>query len=313
MADKPPVIPVAVRTAVSDCLNMLDQTRDSLKESSQATNADPLPSLLEQCKRLVGVSESTVEPIRTIHHFACSGGTLLTKCLACSPNLHVLSEVNPLSTLNPAKGQFAPSDLMRLAEFSNRPVTQEEKIRLFLSGFSTLYQSNVEKGLRMLVRDHAHSHFCVGATVPDRPSLLDLLRRDHRVLSVVTIRHPIDSYLGLRSNGWLHFQPASIDEYVKRYERFLDDYAEHPVFRYEDFVENPDQNLQAICASLGLPFPAGYQDLFMVHSFSGDSGRKSEVITARPRREMSDSVRSDLRQSRPLHALCERLDYDLGI
>ena len=211
--------------------------------------------------------------------------------------------------MTPSGGKFTPADLMRLAQFSNRAPSQEEKIDLFLSGLSTLYQSNVGKGLRLLVRDHAHSHFCVGPEVPSRPSLLELLRRDYPVRSIVTVRHPIDSYLALFSNKWLHFQPEDVDEYAKRYEAFLDCYAEHPIFRYEDFIEKQDETLQHICNGLDLGFPEGYQDLFMSHSFSGDSGRRGQKIECRPRRPIAEDLEQAIQQSHPMARLCKQLDY----
>ena len=34
---------------------------------------------------------------RAIHHFACSGGTVISKCVAAMPHVALLSEVNPLN------------------------------------------------------------------------------------------------------------------------------------------------------------------------------------------------------------------------
>lgn len=311
MARRAIEIPSAVRTAVRESLRLIEQTRTGRDGAPETLNPDPLPSLLEQCGRLAGVGEEpAVEPIRTIHHFACTGGTLITKCLACSPNVHVLSEVDPLSTLAPAGGKFTPADLMRLAQFSNRAPSQKEKIELFLSGLSSLYRSNLGKGLRLLVRDHAHSHFCVGPEVPQRPSLADLLRREYPVRSIVTVRHPVESWLAIMHNKWLHFQPADVDEYAKRYEAFLDCYAEYPIFRYEDFLETTDHAVRDMTEALGIPFPDGYKDLFMVHAFSGDSGRKGNSIENRPRREMSESAHAELAQSNAMRRVCRRLNYE---
>ena len=172
-----------------------------------------------------------------------------------------------------------------------------------------MYRANNTKGLRLLLRDHAHSHFCVGASIPDRPSLDELIQRDHAVRSIVTVRHPIDSYLALLNNKWLHFEPATVDEYALRYEAFLDFHADAPLFRYEDFIDKTDDILRAISNALDLEFPEGYRDLFMVHGFSGDSGRSGSAIAPRPRRRMSEALEREFAQSDRLHRLAKRLGY----
>jgi len=37
--------------------------------------------------------------IHTLHHLACTGGTVLSKCLAAMPRVALVSEVNPLNRL----------------------------------------------------------------------------------------------------------------------------------------------------------------------------------------------------------------------
>lgn len=303
-------IPKQIKAAVHDALDLLQAAQLSA-DQSRLKALEPLTSLLEQCGALAGADEAAdAEPIRLIHHFACTGGTLITKCLACVPNVQVLSEVDPLSPLASGEGKFTPADIIRLADHSNRPPTQDEKIELFMSSLSALYRLNRTKGLRLLIRDHAHSHFCVGQRVSQRPSVRELLQREYSVLSIVTVRHPIDSYLALLSNKWLHFQPATVDEYALRYEVFLDYYAEKPLFRYEDFVENTDETLRHMTDALEMPFPIGYQDLFRVHAFSGDSGRSGNIIQNRARRKILKSAHAELEQSIPLRRICKRLNYD---
>ena len=63
------------------------------------------------------------EPIRTIHHFACTGGTLISKCIATMPNTQMLSEVDPLSTmLQSKKPKFALTDIIILMQQSTRGI-----------------------------------------------------------------------------------------------------------------------------------------------------------------------------------------------
>lgn len=303
-----------VQSAVHDALDLLDNAALDGTQGRDRIEPDPLPSLLEQCGHLAETDKtSDVEPIRTIHHFACTGGTLITKCLACSPNVHALSEVDPLSTVPATVGKFAPSDLIQLTGFSNRASTMEEKLDLFLGSLKVLHQSNQKKGLRVLVRDHAHGHFCIGSAIPERLTVREILHRTFPVLSIVTVRHPIDSWLALKVNHWHQFNPATADEYARRYEVFLDKYQDVMMFRYEDFLEDPAEELASMCRALNLAYPEDFQELFSVHSFSGDSGRSGGKIEPRVRRSIPGHVHQELRQSRALCHLCERLGYEWNL
>ena len=42
---------------------------------------------------------SKLPPIRVVHHWACSGGTIISRSLAQLPNVVLLSEVHPLAHL----------------------------------------------------------------------------------------------------------------------------------------------------------------------------------------------------------------------
>lgn len=310
MTSNSQAIPTAVRTAVREALRLIEQTRPGTGSAAATLDPDPLPSLLEQCGRLAGIGEAReAEPIRTVHHFACTGGTVLIKCLACSPNIQVLSELDPLSSMTSEATLFTPTDLIQLLQHGNREVSEEEKIELFMAGFSALYDSALGKGLRILIRDHTHSHFCVGDQVPSRPTLRQIIAAKYRTLSVITVRHPLDSWLSLVHNHWVDFNPGTLEEYAKRYLLFLEHYPASRVFKYEDFVEDPDDFLAAICSELRIPEPNDYRELFTAHRFSGDSGRQGSIIEARKRRPVTDEVSAMVSRSTSFRELCGKLGY----
>jgi hypothetical protein len=303
-------LPKEVRYAVSDALELLKATEGPFNLNDDNMNPDPLPSLLEQCGEFASLPMDS-EPIRLIHHFACTGGTLITKCLACSPNLHVLSEVDPLTALPPAGSKFAPTDILRLAESSNRSLTTEEKIQVFMASFRELYRHGEKKGLRLLVRDHAHSHFCTGNEIPKRPTVAEIVARGFDTRSIVTVRHPLDSYLSLHQNRWSTFQPFDLEEYANRYRTFLTANGDARVFKYEDFLSSPGRVMQKMCTELEISFQRDFQDLFMVHGLSGDSGRKGSVIKSRERRPVPEHIEQERSDSPAYKSLCEELEYQV--
>jgi hypothetical protein len=268
-----------------------------------------LLTLLDRCREYA--DGAGAEPIRTIHHFACIGGTLITKCLASMPNTQVLSEVDPLSAGDQnSNRRFFPTDLIGLARLSTRGADDALLQDIFIQGLKAIYQDCVRKGQRLIIRDHAHSHFCVGPRIPERPSLRAMIGSAFPCLSAIQVRHPLDSFLSLLANRWVHFEPGTLDEYCRRYIAFLDHYPSVRIFRYEDFIDRPEEVMEDMCRELRISYTPDFMDTFHVHRVSGDSGRSGKVIGTRPRRIIPEDVRGQLSESARFAELCQRLGYE---
>lgn len=249
--------------------------------------------------------------VRSVHHLPCTGGTLITKCLAAMPNVVVLNEVDPLSTMDidSAKPRFSPRDFGALLRMGDRGVSTATLIDLFLNQLETLLRRTHMEGRRLLLRDHSASHFLA---VPDpgaRPSLYSILLTRGTTVSITTVRDPIDSYLSMATLGWIGFLPATFEEYCRRYLLFLDAHTTLPIFKYESFVANPAIEVAKICEHLHLAFSDEFIDTFDVFRFSGDSGRTGDVIGPRPRREFNSAQLEQIRSSSAYRMLCDRLHY----
>ncbi|MCF6430586.1 sulfotransferase [Leisingera sp. MMG026] len=277
--------------------------------AARLRNSEELQNLLAEAETLAGRPQRTV--LRTVHHFACTGGTLISKCIAAMPCTRLLSEVDPLSGLT-HKNSFLPADLIGLAKLGSSPPGQDTLLRIFRAGLAALAEDTRAEGRDLILRDHAHSHFCCGSKIPERPSLLQMLEGNYRLLSLVSVRHPLDSYLSLLRRKWVHWQPAGLEEYARRYLAFLDLYAGAELLRYEDFLAEPEMCMQQICSILDLAFNPGFQEDFSAVQLSGDSGRGDGVIAPRPRRPVPEDVKQEVRVSSSYAALCARLDYDPG-
>ncbi|HJV25554.1 MAG TPA: hypothetical protein VJ673_07695 [Aromatoleum sp.] len=299
----------ALTGAIDDALSLLNGFR---KTNAGALLPTSNPSdLLSQCLDLCAQYRSAAsEPIRTVHHFACTGGTLVTKCIATTPNSQVLSEVDPLSTqLDQQKPRFAPTDIITQMRQSTQGASQELLIELFLNSIELVKRDADSRGLRLVVRDHAHSHYCRGPGIPDRPNLRQILESRFTTLSVLTVRHPLDSFLSLKGNGWLNFAPQTIDEYSQRYLTFLDAYQGLPVVRYEDLVDSPSTTMQRIALHLDLPFFDQFLELFSAFHLTGDSGRTSDILEQKPRRQIDDDLSDQLKASESYRRLLDALEY----
>jgi hypothetical protein len=295
--------------AINDALNMIRKQPGAVPQCT--TLPAPLGSLLAQCRELHQES-ARPEPLRTLHHLACTGGTLISKCLAVMPNTRLLSEIAPLTTIgvDPKKPRFVPSDLVLHLKTGLRPIDRDAIIAVFLAGMRELAAQSLRRGERLVVRDHAHSQFCVGPDVPDYPPLHHMLARLGPVLSVVTVRHPLDSYLSLLSNGWEHHKPGGFDEYCRRYRLFLAAHADLTLLRYEDFVDDPETSLRALCQGLEIPYNPAAAEIFTIAHISGDSGRAGSKIAPRSRRAVPDALAHSAKAGEAFGLLCAQLGYD---
>ena len=297
---------------IDDALQLL-KDYGSVTQSSALPAENALPGLIDQCMAMCALPPAiSREPIRTIHHMACTGGTLISKCLAAMPNAQLLSEIDPLSEM-PIKGerpQFAPTDMVIQARQSTRGVRPEMLVEFFLTNLDVLYRDAERGGLRLVLRDHAHSQFCTRQDAAARPTLREMLRERHEVLSVVTVRDPLESYIALRGHKWVHFEPATLEEYCARYLVFLQRHEGIAIFKYEDFVVDPQRTMRRMCDVLQMPYQDQFELLFDVFKLTGDSGRKGDQIAPRPPRQPDELLRKEAGLSESYRKLEAVLGYD---
>jgi len=229
--------------------------------------------------------------IRTIHHFACTGGTLFSKCIAAMDKTMVLNEVNPFFRYS-TKGKgvrFTPTDLISLGHQSGEDLDAKVVQNMFLTSLEILQEEACRTGRALVIRDHIHSQYLVREPLSFMETTLGLVKTRFSVKSLVTVRDPIDSFLSLERNGWVdQFQPSTFDEYCARYLKFLSDFKGVPIIRFEDFISHPKRVMREICEILNLSYDDSFQNHSSSFRFSGDSGRTGSEISERPRLEVSE-------------------------
>lgn len=246
--------------------------------------------------------------IHTIHHLACTGGTVISKCLASMPGVALVSEVNPLNRFG---SDFEPTNPLLLLERSHRDLTLDEIKEDFLSRMAQAVKICHGDGKDLVVRDHGHTDFCMGEAPKGLTPICDFLADQYDLVSVVTVRHPLDSYLSLVAQGWhTQFTPSTLEEYSLRYLAFLDRYRDLPLRRYEDFCRGPEAFMQELCELLELDYCPSFMEYFGSVKLSGDSGRGSSTeITPRQRRLIPEEVQHDLESSLSYLRLLGELGY----
>lgn len=253
-----------------------------------------------------------LEPVRIIQHLSCTGGSLFAKCIAAMPNIVLLSEISPLSTMLLANGnpRFLPTDIISLSRQAKAPSIDELSMKVFLAELHVLESHLQEYGQRLVLREHSHSSFLTGKESKPEKTVRNILAGTSRDNSIVTVRHPFDSYLSLKQNKWIDFDPNTFDEYCKRYLSFMNHNSNVPVFKYENLTEDPKAVIQAICGCLDIPYNEDFLDYLEIIAVTGDSGRRSYFIENRERKPFSKNLRREAQASQNFNRLCELLDYE---
>lgn len=277
---------------------------------------DPKQTVSNAIQKLREIEQTPPLQVRTIHHFSCTGGTMLAKCIASMANTVVLNEVDPLSAI-PFRGdldRFNPTDLVALMHQSGSPPDAELVSKMFGNSIEQVLETLAQTGKNLVLRDHTHGHFLYGAGRDNRYTLKRILETaDLPLRSLVTVRHPVRSYQSMVKMGWDgHLTPNTFDEYCRRYLSFLEAYAGAPIVRYEDFVASPIEVMQTICDHLNLDFFEDFQEVFDSFKFSGDSGRSSGTIEPRPPSAIDDTIRAQLDCS-SYRELVKKLNYDSAV
>ena len=164
----------------------------------------------------------------------------------------------------------------------------------------------------LIIRYHSHTDFCFGPRPSSICPVADYLYPEYALRSVLTVRHPLDSYLGLLAQNWeTQFTPSTLDEYSQRYHAFLDRYNTVPLRRYEDFCTNPSPFMEDICQMLEISYHPSFISRFVDIRNGGESGIiKQRQIAAPQRRPIPLAAEDETESSECYKQPISRLGYD---
>jgi hypothetical protein len=243
--------------------------------------------------------------IRTVHHQAGTGGTLICKCLATQPDVCLISEINPGTK---TRVRYAPLDPVSQFIAQYPALSGELRWRYFREQIEMLIQTCEAHKKHLIIRDHSHSDYL--RTTPTEGSTLLSQLSGYEIRSIVTIRDPVDSYLStLTRKNWLEAIDNDFELYCGRLLKFVQELPGRPVFRYEDFCLAPLRKVSEMCSSLEIEFRERFMNRFYRIRLTGDNGRISDSIKPRPRRQVDDDLVKAASESGSYAAFCERFGY----
>jgi hypothetical protein len=307
----------SLRIEIDEALSFLNNSDNvskvNVSQSQEMSSISEAQSLLARCENVLEKKQADKKTIRSIHHFACSGGTVLSKCIAAMPNTFLISEVHPTTklTINPSVTEFRPTDLTSLGRYAELPKMDELAEKIFLSNVQVVNEHLNTLSAKLVLREHTHSDYCLGDenAVASEPVLIRLLKREYSHRKIATVRDPIDSFISLQNNGWVHFSPSSFDQYCERLLAFISHFRSDEIVKYEDFVDQPKLVMKRISEILDIDYSSEFEDVFSIFKVTGDSGRSGDKINKRGRREVTKEFQDEIKNSTAYNKLKTNLQY----
>ena len=198
-------------------------------------------------------------------NYARSGGTLLNKCLASFPDVVMLSEVNPIGGGWGILQEKSPTTIKSQAsEWYGINIENDG----FREGIIELATDCEKNNRHLIIRDWSFINFSNHKDNKNNPigKLLTLEELNGLDLKpFLFVRDAIDV--------WISRGMPDISNFASGYLNFLDEALKPdiPVFKYEDFVRDPEKLLKEICSYTGINYSSVYPECLNYSKVNGDT------------------------------------------
>jgi hypothetical protein len=234
------------------------------------------------------------------------------------PGVALLSEINPASvklfaTFDPLYQDrnwlhlLGPADTER---FSRMDLGNVKAFRELVDVFHIRAR---EAGRRLVLRDYSLVDFVrlpFTADPPRRLALYAALPAGVPTRAAAFIRHPVDQWSSLLKHEIVR-AVLTPSVFCEVYAAFLEELGTIPVYKYEDFVEDPRMQLRAICGDLALPFDPSFTERFHTFDYvTGDFTRHHEKSISLPsRRKLSPETLDEFRSCAAFRRILRTTGY----
>ena len=250
--------------------------------------------------------------ILTIHHLACTGGSVICKAIGSMLKTVVISEVNP----NRIRFAFNPYDPIQLLLAQTNLKNNHQLVKnVFLQRVKECYELSKLNKFNLVLRDHTHSDYMLVKdinSIINRSSLWSLLSEHFSLTSILTIRNPIESYLSLQNKGWAK-SIKNFDDYCKRTLMMIDTYKGFgcKIIKYEDFCNDPIITMKKICKIYEIEFNEKFEEIFYKIPMTGDSGRgkTSNIIQTLDPKYVDNELKKQANSSNAYLKIIEDYNY----
>lgn len=257
------------------------------------------------------------EPI-ILCHVACSGGSMIYRMLIANFGLVGISEVS--HRVHHGEHLFIPTD-PEYALLEGGEIFDTEFENIFFDRIQHCNEICQKNNKPLIIREHTHSNYFFDSphsAIPNNPSWIAgqyKKRLDKKVKCIVSVRDPIDSWLGLFAN-FNDSTPKDFHEYCAKYERFIRSFFENYdkknmlLIKYEDIVDDQVEQLKRIAKFIDASFNGKAVNDWSQIPSTGNSGRQSKSVQKRVRRPFGIQLVQAADTSESYSYLVERLGYE---
>lgn len=254
--------------------------------------------------------------VPVLRHLARSGGTVISRCIACMRGVTMLSEVHPanLVVTQPIRQAKEWFGLVTDAEITRWKRTRPPTLLQLVALCEPRARA---KGSRLVLRDWTHLDY-IGVPYA-RPTmgfaLRDALAGAYDVAEAVTTRHPLDQYISLAKMDIMRGR-LTPEHYLAGCAAFAEHAAGVGFVRYEDFTREPEPALRTLCDRLTIAYDPTWSDRWASYTrMTGDTasnsrGSRSSQITPLPRAPAPDALAEHFRANADYQRTCALLGYE---
>lgn len=271
----------------------------------------------------------------TVHHVAASGGSIVSQVLAASTNSVLVSEINPFGTLyRELEPFYDPTSLLWHLVYNSKDLSPTLKLKYFFGQLDISIDHVKSLSKNLLLRDHSHTTFNFlnkNQTFNNKKVdsfFLESLKYFYskkkdifdfpRIKPLLSIRHPLDSFIASRKKNWLFEycgDVVNIDNYCKgllNFQNYMENVEFAKVIRYEDLCLNFESSLNELFLDLDINYKIPTLSEVNCIKVTGKSGRKSNEIVLRERLlvDVDDSLKNQIKESIYYKKFCRKNNYN---
>ena len=209
-----------------------------------------------------------MKTIRLIHNLPRSGGTIISKSLGAQKDVILLSEIHPKGfEISKKFGAKTPIfDPIFQSQKWNNLFKEEEYKKICSSDFKfdekidLIYEKTELANKKLIIRDWAFvDYFGKPFIEPTyKNSLLEILNKKYEILNLYIMRDPLKVYTSCLNNLVFFGKHYDFDFFLKGYRNFLLNINKTNICIFENFIKEPEKNLQKMCNILKIQYDHNY-------------------------------------------------------
>ncbi|MCJ8281418.1 MAG: hypothetical protein MJK14_16500 [Rivularia sp. ALOHA_DT_140] len=210
--------------------------------------------------------------------YARSGGTLLNRCLASISGNFVLSEVNPHASVISIEVQAR--NWLKLVSQENY---DEFASYSYIDKILYLAKNIQRNHSFLIIRDWVALNFLPRAVPIYDPSMIlesaiYFERNGIEIIPIAFVRRSAEVYESI-TRTFSQFKKLSVQEFGSFYLAYAKAVCKYPIFYYENFCHDPENELKRICSTLQINYDDNFIDNF--HKFNNCTGDSNPNLDSR--------------------------------